>query len=265
LLSHDCRTLRYMGCMNGLAKNKLRLDEALVERGLAPTRSQARDMIRRGCVRVDGAATDKPALLVDGATILEVEAGAQPYASRGGLKLAAALDAFAFDPQGRIALDIGASTGGFTDVLLQRGAARVFAVDIGTGQLHPRIAADPRVVLLEGRDARLITPECLAPSPGAIVADVSFVSLTKVLGAAVSLAAPGAFLVALVKPQFEVGRAEIGKGGIVRDPSARQRAVAAVRAWIASQPGWRVVGAIPSPITGGSGNVEYLIGARRYA
>lgn len=246
-----------------LRVDKLRLDEALVERGLAPSRSQARDLIKRGCVKVDGAVIAKAGQAVGSGAAIVVQEGAQPYVSRGGLKLAAALEAFGFDPAGVVALDVGASTGGFCDVLLKGKAARVYAVDVGRGQLHPAIAQDPRVVMLEGQDARLLDASTIAEPPGAIVADVSFISLTKVLGAALALAAPGAWLVALIKPQFEVGREEIGKGGIVRDALARERAVDRVREWIAAQPNWRVVGMIASPIAGGSGNVEMLLGARR--
>lgn len=252
-----------MGAMSNPSREKLRLDQALVERGLAPTRSQARDIIKRGCVRVDGVEVSKPAFEVASEAAVEVEAGAQPFVSRGGLKLAAALDAFGFDPAGLVALDVGASTGGFTDVLLQRGAGRVYAIDVGTGQLHPKVAGNPRVVSHEGQDARALDATVVPEPPQAIVADVSFVSLTKVLGPALSLAAPGAWLVALVKPQFEAGREEIGRGGIVRETAARERAVEAVRAWIEAQARWRVIGVTESPITGGSGNVEMLLGARR--
>ncbi len=243
--------------------NRQRLDGALVERGLAPTRSQARDLIKRGCVSVDGATIAKAGHVVGEAAIIAVQEGAQPYVSRGGLKLAAALEAFGFDPEGVVAVDIGASTGGFSDVLLRRNAAKVYAVDVGRGQLHPVIAGDPRVVMLEGQDARLLDRSIIAEPAGAIVADVSFVSLAKVLGAALALAAPGAWLVALVKPQFELGREEIGKGGIVRDPAAREQAVESVRGWVCGQAGWQVMGVIASPIAGGSGNVELLLGARR--
>lgn len=242
---------------------KQRLDGALVERGFAPTRSQARDLIKRGCVTVDGATIAKAGHVVGDSAVIEVQAGAQPYVSRGGLKLAAALAAFGFDPAGVVAIDVGASTGGFCDVLLKRHAAKVYAVDVGRGQLHPAIACDSRVVMLEGQDARRLDRSIIAEPAGAIVVDVSFVSLTKVLGAALALAAPGAWLVALVKPQFEVGREEIGKGGIVRDASARERAVEHVRGWVCAHDGWRVVGVISSPIAGGSGNVEMLLGARR--
>lgn len=242
---------------------RLRLDEMLVARGLAPTRSQARDLIKRGCVRVDGTPQTKPGREVTDSSTLDVEAGAQPYVSRGGLKLAAAIEAFEFDCAGVVALDVGASTGGFTDVLLKRGAARVYAVDVGSGQLHPSIAADPRVVAMERQDARLLDTSLIGEPVTAIVADVSFISLTKALGAAMSLAADGAWLVGLVKPQFEVGREHVGKGGIVRDENARRHAADTVRDWISGH-GWRFRGSIASPIPGGSGNEEWLIGALRH-
>jgi 23S rRNA (cytidine1920-2'-O)/16S rRNA (cytidine1409-2'-O)-methyltransferase len=190
-----------------------------------------------------------------------VDQHASPFVSRGGLKLAAALDAFGLDPKGLIALDIGASTGGFTEVLLERGAARVFAVDVGHDQLHAKLLEDQRVLVLEGTDARALDAAVVGGPIGAIVADVSFISLTKALPVVLSLAAPGAWLVALVKPQFEVGRELVGKGGIVRDAQARARAVAEVRAFIDASPGWKVFAEMPSPIAGGSGNEEVLIGA----
>jgi 23S rRNA (cytidine1920-2'-O)/16S rRNA (cytidine1409-2'-O)-methyltransferase len=238
-----------------------RLDLVLVERGLAPTRSRARDLIRSGQVRVGDDVGTKVATEVAETQALTLDATAARAVSRGGQKLAAALAAFEFDPEGRIVLDVGASTGGFTQVLLDRGARKVYAADVGHGQLHASLKADPRVVSLEGLDARRLTRETVLEPVGAITADVSFISLIKALGPALELAAPGAFLVALVKPQFEVGPERIGKGGIVRDAEARQGALESVTAWLAAQPGWCVAGAIPSPIKGGSGNVEFLIGA----
>jgi 23S rRNA (cytidine1920-2'-O)/16S rRNA (cytidine1409-2'-O)-methyltransferase len=239
-----------------------RLDLVLVARGLAPSRARARDLIRRGLVEVAGAIVTRPAVVVVGEVDIRVLGGAADV-SRGAAKLVAALDSFAFPVEGRVALDIGASTGGFTQVLLARGAARVYAVDVGHGQLDPRLAADPRVVSLERCDARRLD-RALVPEPvDAIVADVSFISLTKALPVPLSLAAPAAWLVALVKPQFEAGPAAVGRGGIVRDPAARRRAVEAVRDWVAAQPGWRVVDVVASPIAGGSGNEEFLLGAVR--
>jgi 23S rRNA (cytidine1920-2'-O)/16S rRNA (cytidine1409-2'-O)-methyltransferase len=238
-----------------------RLDLVLVERGLAPTRSRARDLILSGQVRVGDDMCTKLATEVAETQELTLDATAARAVSRGGQKLAAALAAFEFDVDGRIALDVGASTGGFTQVLLDRGARKVYAADVGHGQLHASLKADPRVISLEGLDARRLTRDTILEPVGAITADVSFISLIKALGPALELAAPGAFLVALVKPQFEVGPERIGKGGIVRDAEARQGALESVTAWLAAQPAWRVAGAIPSPIKGGSGNVEFLIGA----
>jgi 23S rRNA (cytidine1920-2'-O)/16S rRNA (cytidine1409-2'-O)-methyltransferase len=184
------------------------------------------------------------------------------YVSRGALKLEAALDAFGFDPAGRIALDIGASTGGFTQVLLQRGAARVYAVDVGQHQLHIMLTDEQRLVPMEGTDARHLTRDLIPDPIGAITADVSFISLTKVLPAPFALATPGAWAVLLVKPQFEAGREAVSKGGLVKSEAARAEALASVEQFVAAQPGWRVTGSMPSPITGGAGNVEYLLGAR---
>jgi 23S rRNA (cytidine1920-2'-O)/16S rRNA (cytidine1409-2'-O)-methyltransferase len=241
-----------------------RLDIVLVERGLVASRSRARDLIRSGHVRVGADVCTKAGFEVaETATLSLDDPGAAQAVSRGGQKLAAALAAFEFDPAGRTALDVGASTGGFTQVLLERGAVKVYAADVGHGQLHASLKSDPRVVSLEGLDARRLTCETVPEPVGAITADVSFISLIKALGPALELAAPGAFLVALVKPQFEVGPERIGKGGIVRDAGARDSALQSVTAWLATQTGWRVAGAIPSPVKGGSGNVEFLIGALR--
>ncbi len=245
------------------SRRGVRLDVALVERGLAETRARARDAILRGHVLVAGRAADKPAMLVPPEADLAVADPAARYVSRGALKLAAALDHFGYDPAGLVALDLGASTGGFTEVLLERGAARIFAVDVGHGQLHPRLVADPRVVATEGLNVRDLEAATFDASPAAVVADLSFISLRLALPPALGLAAPGAFLVALVKPQFEVGRAGVGKGGIVRDPAAGRAAAEAIAAWLATQPGWSVDGLIASPIAGGDGNREFLLGARR--
>lgn len=244
-----------------MSAERHRLDEELVARGLVATRSRARDLIRRGLVMADGERATKPAQPVGGDVSLCLVGDAGGYVSRGAEKLAAALDAFGFDPNGLICLDVGASTGGFTEVLLQRGAAKVYAVDVGHGQLHRRIAADPRCVCLEGVDARALDRERIPEPVAAIVSDVSFISLTLALPAALGLAAPGAWLAALIKPQFEVGRESVGKGGIVRDGAARDAAVAKVEDWLSAQPGWRVSGGVPSPIAGGSGNIEFLAGA----
>lgn len=214
----------------------------------------------RGAVRVDGAPARRPSQEV--AETVALDAEPDPFASRGAHKLVHALDTFAIDPAGASSLDVGASTGGFTDVLLRRGAARVIALDVGHGQLVPEIAADPRVVAMEGVNARDLVAGDLPFAPDLLVFDVSFISLTKVLPACLALAAPTARLAALVKPQFEVGREAIGKGGIVRDAAAAEAAVARVAGTVAHL-GWRVLGTTPSPITGGDGNAEWLLGAER--
>ncbi|MFT3731572.1 MAG: TlyA family RNA methyltransferase [Hyphomicrobium sp.] len=240
----------------------MRLDQMLVTRGLAPSRARAQDLIKRGFVSVSGAVCDKPAFDVKEGSAIIVASDAPDYVSRGAEKLAAALDRFGFDPTGRIALDIGSSTGGFTEVLLECGARRVYAVDVGTDQLHPRLKNNARVVSLENIDARTLTKAEIPEAVGAMVVDVSFISVTKALSAALSFAAPGAWIVILVKPQFEVGRENVGSGGIVRDEAARQGAVDTVRDWLTGQTGWTIVGDMPSPILGGSGNAEFLLGAR---
>jgi 23S rRNA (cytidine1920-2'-O)/16S rRNA (cytidine1409-2'-O)-methyltransferase len=238
-----------------------RLDVALFERGLVPSRSRAREFIKAGKVLIDAHVCTRASTEIGPLQDLTLAPDALKSVSRGALKLEAALRAFSFSAAGRIALDVGASTGGFTEVLLADGASKVYAVDVGHGQLHESLRSNPRVVSLEGCDARSLTA-ALVPDPvTAISADLSFISLTKALAPALSLAAPGAWLIALIKPQFEVGRANIGKGGIVRDAAARQSAVETVRDWVSAEPGWRIVGTIPSPITGGSGNEEFLLGA----
>ena len=242
-----------------------RLDIALVTRGHAPTRSRARDLIVRGLVSVDGTAATKPAMLVKLAASIAITGDDAFAASRGSVKLRAALDGFVFDPAGRIALDVGASTGGFTELLLARDAAKVYAVDVGRDQFLPRLKADPRVVSLEGQDSRTIDATLIPDPITAIVADVSFISLRKALPAALALAAPGAWLAALVKPQFEVGLKGIGKGGIVRDEVARLAAFETIACWLKDDMGWRVFPPIVSPISGGSGNTEYLLGATRHS
>ena len=248
---------------------RIRLDQRLVALGLVATRSKARDLVVRGAVLVDGAACLKPGQLVGPrATVSladtlddgELPTGAA-HVSRGALKLLAALDRFSVSPAGRIALDIGASTGGFTQVLLERGAARVYAVDVGREQLAPIVRDDPRVSVLDRQDARTLDRALVPEVPGFITADVSFISLTRALPAVLALAAPDAVLVALVKPQFEAGRAAIGKSGIVKSREARAKALDNVTAWLSAQPGWRVLGTMTSPITGKGGNVEYLIAA----
>lgn len=239
----------------------MRLDQRLVDLGHAPTRSRARDLIMRGFVLVDGVRAAKPAQGVPEAARITLRADAPQWVSRGAEKLVAALDHFGLDVNGRRALDVGASTGGFTQVLLERGAAHVTAVDVGKGQFDPGLRENARVRVLEQRDARSLTGVDVGAGIDAIVADVSFISLQKVLPAVLDLAQPGAWLVTLVKPQFEVGRERIGKGGIVRDEAAQREAVDAISTFIGQRPGWRIKGNMPSPIAGGSGNREFLIAA----
>jgi 23S rRNA (cytidine1920-2'-O)/16S rRNA (cytidine1409-2'-O)-methyltransferase len=242
---------------------KMRLDHLLVRRGLASSRSKAQDMIRRGAVRVKGTAVLKTGLEIHENEPLEV-LETERFVARSAWKLLAAIDAFGFNAADRVCLDIGASTGGFTQVLLERGAARVFAVDVGRDQLHPSLRRDERVVSLEGTDARALAPAMFSEPINALTCDVSFISLLKVLPAVLPLADENAWLVALVKPQFEVGRALVGKGGIVKDEAAKRDAVARAVA-AAGRAGWFVRGTLPSPILGQDGNEETLLGAVRKA
>ena len=234
----------------------------MVRRGLAPSRSEAREAIEAGRVRVAGGVEAKASSLVAPDDAVTVEGEARPYVSRGGVKLAAALDAFDVDPGGRQALDAGASTGGFTDVLLQRGASHVTAVDVGYGQLAWSLRNDPRVTVLERFNVRDLRPEHLAAPPDLVVADLSFISLAKALPALVGVAADGADLVLLVKPQFEAGRADVGSGGVVRDPAVWARVIREV-AEAARAVGAGPLGVIPSPVRGPAGNVEFLLHARK--
>jgi 23S rRNA (cytidine1920-2'-O)/16S rRNA (cytidine1409-2'-O)-methyltransferase len=236
-----------------------RADIVLVERGFFPSRARAQAAIAAGLVSVGGVALKRASDEVFGDAPIEA-AASHPWASRGGVKLAAALDAFALDPAGLVCLDIGASTGGFTDVLLQRGAAKVIAVDVGRAQLDPRLAADPRVRSLEGFDARVLTAETLGEQASAVVIDLSFISQRLVLPHVLKLVTSEAWLVSLVKPQFELSRSDLVKGR-VKDEAALARACDGVRAAIESE-GWTVLGLIPSPILGGAGAREFLIEAR---
>lgn len=240
---------------------RIRLDRALVERGLTSSRSKAQQAIAAGGVTVNGEIVTGADRLVSPGDMLTA-AAPHPWVSRGGLKLVAGLDHFAVSPKGRFCLDIGSSTGGFTHVLLERGAAHVLAIDVGKDQFAAELRSDPRVDLREGFDARDLSAADLQEPPSLIVSDVSFISLTKALPAALALAARAATLVALVKPQFEVGRSGVGRGGIVRDPALRIEAVSTVSAWLSGQ-GWQPRDAILSPITGGDGNEEYLLAADR--
>ena len=238
-----------------------RADRFLVDHGYAKSRAEAQAAIRAGQVSVDGVVLRRPSQnLTDGVRISYTPV--HPYVSRGALKLIAALEQFGFSPAARSCLDIGASTGGFTEVLLERGAERVTAVDVGHGQMDPALAADPRVQVCEGVNARQLEASRVG-RPQAIVVDVSFISLTLALPPALALAADRAWLVALVKPQFEVGREHIGRGGLVRDAAEGLAAAERVALFVAQQPHWKIRGLIESPITGGDGNREYLLGAQK--
>ena len=239
-----------------------RADLFLVEKGHAASRSEAQAAIRAGLVKVDGEVLAKPSRTISEGAAIEY-AKPHPFVSRGGVKLAAALDHFNLSPEGLICLDIGASTGGFTEVLLAGGAARVYAVDVGHGQIHSRIRRDPRVVVRDGVNARDLSPAHVPQAPQAIVADVSFIGLKLALPPALDMAAPGAWAVALVKPQFEVGRNWVGKGGIVRDAQMQNEAVSDIRHFLAGQSRWTVIGHIESPILGGEGNREFLLAAQK--
>ena len=243
--------------------DKQRLDQALADQGLVVSRARARDLILRGEVTVDGRPVRKPSQKVGHAAQLAVTPGAGDYVSRGAVKLRAALDHFQLDPAGRVALDIGASTGGFTEVLLAGGATRFYAVDNGVGQLHATLRADARVVSMEATDARRLTPAEIPVAVGAIVADVSFISLPKALSAALQLAGADCWLVGLVKPQFEGEPTSIPKDGVVTDRNVHTEACHRVEAWLRGQAGWHIRGVIQSPIKGGDGNTEFLIAAVR--
>ena len=241
---------------------KIRADQLLVSRGLAESRTKAQALIMAGAVFSGERKLAKAAEMLAEDAVLEVRGKDHPWVSRGGIKLAHGLDHFRFDVAGAIALDVGSSTGGFTDVLLSRGAVKVYAVDVGTNQLAWKLRQDPRVVVLEQTNARYLTAAQVPEPVDVIVCDASFIGLAKVLEAPLRLAKPGAKLVALIKPQFEAGREEVGKGGVVRDEVVRRRVCDAAAEWVVSQ-GWEAIGVIESPITGPQGNVEYLLGATR--
>ena len=241
-----------------------RLDELLVAQGLFASRSRARDAIMRGTVTVDGAVIRKPGQSVAPAARIAVDDPARGYVSRAALKLIAGLDRFGFDVAGLDALDIGASTGGFTQVLLERGAAHVTAIDVGHGQIHETLQTHPRVTAIEGLNARDLTLADLGgKAPQFLVSDVSFISLKIALPPALALAAPGARGIFLVKPQFEAGKEAIGKGGILANPDDAPRIADALAAWLDTVPGWRAVGIVPSPIEGGDGNREFLLAGEK--
>lgn len=240
----------------------MRADKYLVEHGYFETRARAQEAIEAGLVRLDGVPVRKASQKIAAGVKIEAEP-LHPYVSRAALKLVGGLDAFGVDPAGCVCLDVGSSTGGFTEVLLERGAARVYAVDVGREQLHDRLRAEARVVSMEATDARDLTVDSFADAPSIIVCDASFISLLKVIPVPLSLAADRAVFVGLIKPQFEVGRDGIGRGGLVRSEDEALRAVDSVRAALEGMAGFRVDTVIPSPIAGGDGNQEYLVMARK--
>jgi len=241
---------------------KKRIDHLLVERGLAESRSRAQAYVMAGLVFSGERRIDKAGQQLSEDSPIELRGQDHPWVSRGGLKLAHALDHFDISPKGRICLDVGASTGGFTDVMLQNGAVKVYAVDVGRGQLAWKLRQDPRVIVLEKTNARYLTDD-LIPDPIALIGcDASFIGLETVLPAALSLAEPGAIVVALIKPQFEVGRGQVGKGGVVRDPDLHDDVCQRIENWMDGLPGWQVMGITESPITGPEGNKEFLIAAK---
>jgi 23S rRNA (cytidine1920-2'-O)/16S rRNA (cytidine1409-2'-O)-methyltransferase len=240
--------------------NKLRADQLLVAQGLAESRTRAQALILAGNVFVGDRRVAKAGDMLAKDSSMTVKGRDHPWVSRGGIKLDHGLTHFGFDVSGATALDVGSSTGGFTDVLLTRGARRVYAIDVGTNQLAWKLRSDERVIVHEQTNARELTALVVPEPIDIVVCDASFIALHKVLDAALELARPGAMLVALVKPQFEAGREEVGKGGVVRDPAVHRRVCDDAAAWVESK-GWRVRGVEPSPITGPEGNIEFLLGA----
>ena len=241
---------------------KLRADQLLVTRGLAESRSRAQALIMAGAVFSGERKLAKAGEMLAEDAPLEVRGRDHPWVSRGGIKLDHGLAHLGFDVAGAVALDVGSSTGGFTDVLLSRGAAKVYAIDVGTNQLAWKLRQDPRVLVHEQTNARSLDSRIIPEKVDVVVCDASFIGLAKVLEAPLRLAKPGAKLVALIKPQFEAGREEVGKGGVVRDPSVHERVCGEAKGWVESQ-GWTVLGLTPSPITGPEGNVEFLLGAEK--
>jgi 23S rRNA (cytidine1920-2'-O)/16S rRNA (cytidine1409-2'-O)-methyltransferase len=242
---------------------RIRADHLMVDRELAPTRARAQALILAGKLFSGETRIDKPGQSLADDTALTLRGEDHPWVSRGGLKLAHALDHFAIDPAGLTALDVGASTGGFTDVLLQRGAARVYAVDVGRGQLDWKLRNDPRVVVMERTNARHLTQTEIPEPVDLVVCDAAFIGLETVLPAPLALARPGSRLVALIKPQFEVGKGRVGKGGVVRDPDLHREVCDRITHWLADTMRWRVLGLTDSPILGPDGNREFLVAAER--
>lgn len=243
---------------------KVRVDQLLVDRGLAESRTRAQALVLAGLVFSGETKIAKPGQSVKADAAIDVRGRDHPWVSRGGIKLAHAIEHFGLDPNGAVAMDIGSSTGGFTDVLLTHGATRVFAVDSGTNQLAWKLRTDPRVTVLEQTSARILTPAQIDAPCNWVVCDASFIGLAKVLEVPLRLAAPECRLVALIKPQFEVGRSEVGKGGVVRDPTLHARVCDEVREWLEGN-GWAIQGIVESPIKGPEGNVEFLVSAHRGA
>ncbi len=241
----------------------VRLDRALVERGILPTRARAQAAIKAGQVRIDGAPASKASQSVAEGASLSVEGLDQQWVSRAAQKLVGALDVFLVNPEGLVALDVGASTGGFTQVLLANGAAKVYAVDVGHGQLAPEVAEDVRAISLEKTNAKELTADLIPDPIDLIVSDVSFIGLEKALPVPLSFAPPGAELIALIKPQFEVGPGKVGKGGIVKDSGLHAQVCERIEGWLQNEMGWVVKGLIDSPIEGSDGNKEFLIYAEK--
>ena len=245
--------------------SKQRVDQLLVERGLAESRARAQALVMAGLVFSGERKIAKSGDTLAADAALEVRGRDHPWVSRGGLKLDHALSHFGWDITGQVVIDVGASTGGFTDVALTRGATRVYAVDVGHGQLAWKLRQDDRVVVLEKTNARALTTAEIPEPVDLVVCDASFIGLKTVLPAALALTRPHARLVALIKPQFEVGKERVGKGGVVRDPALHAEVCADIEAWVNGLPGWRVTGITPSPITGPEGNIEFLIAAEKQA
>jgi 23S rRNA (cytidine1920-2'-O)/16S rRNA (cytidine1409-2'-O)-methyltransferase len=250
------------GIVTGIREGKTRLDQLLVQRGLVESREKARAVIMAGLVEVDQGRVDKPGHLVPSSSSVSVKRPYPPYVSRGGLKLEAALEAFAVDVRNKVVLDVGASTGGFTDCLLQKGAKKVLALDVGYGQLHWKLRQDPRVIVLEKTNIRHVNPGDMEERPHGAVIDVSFISLRLVVPAVSALLSDRAFIIALIKPQFEVGKGQVGKGGVVRDPSLHDETVRGLCRFFESL-GWLAAGQVPSPILGPKGNKEFFVYLKR--
>ena len=253
-----------LGGRSQAVSKKIRADQLLVARGLAESRTRAQALIMGGKVFVGDRAVAKAGDMLAEDAELILKGKDHPWVSRGGLKLDHGLSHFAIDVTGMTAIDVGSSTGGFTDVLLTRGAAKVYAVDVGTNQLAWKLRQDERVIVMEQTNARDLKADTIADPLDIVVCDASFISLSKVLDAVLDMPGEGAWLVALVKPQFEAGRAEVGKGGVVRDPDVHRRVCEEAAHWVQSK-GWRVIGITESPITGPEGNVEFLLGAQKEA